>query len=138
VLGAIDQTEFMTAVNGNDHSLWKVPCGFFPIGAPMASDAGMAALTSPRDLAKVKQEVKAAGYKGEKIVLLGAVDFPIIKPLGDVTADLLRKLDMTWIIRVLLHPCAPALAGYKPRHGETAAGGPGGAGQALQGAAVHG
>jgi peptide/nickel transport system substrate-binding protein len=94
LLGAIDQTEFMTAVNGNDHSLWKVPCGFFPIGAPMASDAGMTALTGPRDLAKVKQEVKAAGYKGERIVLLGAVDFPIIKPLGDVTADLLSKLDM--------------------------------------------
>ncbi len=30
----------------------------------------------------------------EKIVLLGAVGFPSIKPLGDVTADLLRKLNM--------------------------------------------
>ena len=94
LLGAIDQTDFMTAAMGTDRSLWNVPCGFFPIGAPMASNAGMAALTSPRDLAKVRRELEAAGYKGEKIVLLGAVDFPVIKPLGDVTADLLGKLGM--------------------------------------------
>jgi len=94
LLGAIDQSDFMTAVAGNDHSLWKVPCGFFPIGGPMASEAGMAALTTPRDRARVKRELEAAGYKGEKVVLLGAADFVIIKPLADVTADLLRRLGM--------------------------------------------
>jgi peptide/nickel transport system substrate-binding protein len=29
LLGAIDQTEFMAAVMGDDRSLWKVPCGFY-------------------------------------------------------------------------------------------------------------
>ncbi|MBV9357607.1 MAG: ABC transporter substrate-binding protein, partial [Chloroflexi bacterium] len=94
LLGAIDQTEFMTAVMGTDPALWNVPCGFFPIGSPMASDAGMGALTGPRDLAKAKRELEGAGYKGEKVVLLAAAEVPINKLLGDVTADLLGQLGM--------------------------------------------
>jgi peptide/nickel transport system substrate-binding protein len=54
----------------------------------------MTALTGPRELAKVKREIEAAGYKGEKIVLLGPTDIPSAKALADITGDLLRKLGL--------------------------------------------
>jgi hypothetical protein len=41
-----------------------VPTGFFPLGSPMASDEGLAALTGPRDLRKVRENVRSAGYQG--------------------------------------------------------------------------
>jgi peptide/nickel transport system substrate-binding protein len=51
-------------------SAWHVPTGYFPPGTPMASDAGISELTSPRDLEKVRSDLQAAGYRGEKIVLV--------------------------------------------------------------------
>ncbi len=45
LLGVVDQTEAMIAVAGTGPTLRRVPCGFFPPGSPMASDAGMAVLT---------------------------------------------------------------------------------------------
>ncbi len=65
LLGAIDQSEFAAAAMGTDPSLWRVPCGYFAPSSPLASDVGMAALTAKRDYAEVKQNLQAAGYKGE-------------------------------------------------------------------------
>ena len=75
-MGAIDQKEFMIAMQGEDTSLWSVPCGFFPPASPLASDAGMAALTGKRDYAAVKKALEKAGYQGEKVVLMVATDQP--------------------------------------------------------------
>ena len=36
----------------------------------MASDAGMSVLTAPRDYAKVRRDLAAAGYNGEKFGFL--------------------------------------------------------------------
>ena len=94
LLGAIDQGQYMMAMMGTDTSLWEVPVGFFPPISPLASDAGMSALTSPRDDAAVKQALAAAGYKGEPVVLMVATDFPILKALGDVAADMLIRVGM--------------------------------------------
>ncbi|MFI5013006.1 MAG: ABC transporter substrate-binding protein [Hyphomicrobiales bacterium] len=91
LLGAVNQAEFMQAAGGDDPSIWKDRVGFFCPGTPMASDVGIEVLTGPRDLAKVRGEVKAAGYNGEKIVLLGATDVPILKAVADVTADLMQR-----------------------------------------------
>ena len=49
---------------------------------PMASDAGMENLTSPRNLDAVKKELAAAGYKGEKVALLGPMDIPARQGAG--------------------------------------------------------
>ena len=94
ILGAINQADFMTAAWGSEPGAWRDKVGFFPAGTPFASDAGMSALTSPRDLEKVKREVAASGYKGEPVVLLGATDFPIINALCLVGADLFRKIGL--------------------------------------------
>ena len=91
LLGAVDQSDFMTAIAGTDTSLWKDNVGFFPPGSPLQSDVGMAALTAPRDMDKVKREVVAAGYKGEKIVVMVATDFPVLNAMGQVGADMLKR-----------------------------------------------
>ena len=91
LLGAVNQADFMTAVATDDTAMWHVPSGFFCPGTPMASDVGMASLSGPRDYAKVKADLAAAGYKGERVVLLAATDFPVLKAMSDVCADMLQK-----------------------------------------------
>ena len=91
LLGAVNQADFMTAVAGEDKSLWKDGVGYFPPGSPLQTDAGMAALTGPRDMAKVRQAVKDAGYKGEKVVVMIASDFPVLNAMGQVGADMLKQ-----------------------------------------------
>ncbi len=92
--GAIDQAAFMTAAAGTDPAFQHTPCGYFTPGTPMASDAGMEALTSRRDRERVKQELGRAGYRGEKVVLLVAADSVTQKPMGDVAADMFHQVGM--------------------------------------------
>jgi len=94
LLGAIDQSEFVTAAMGTDPSLWHVPCGYFAPSSPLASDAGMAALTGKRDYAKVKRDLQAAGYKGETVALMVPQDFPWIKAVSDMAADMMKRVGM--------------------------------------------
>jgi peptide/nickel transport system substrate-binding protein len=91
LLGAVSQADVMTAVATDDEAMWHVPSAFFCPGTPMASGVGTAALTGPRDYAKVKADLAAAGYKGERVVLLAATDFPVLKAMSDVCADMLQK-----------------------------------------------
>ncbi len=92
LLGAVNQADFMSAVAGTDPSRWKDKIGYFPPGSPLASDVGMAALTGPRDYAKAKQEVLAAGYKGEPIVVMVATDYPTLNAMALVGVDMLKKV----------------------------------------------
>ena len=94
LMGAIDQTEFMTAGTSAGPTGWHVPTGYFPPDAPMASDVGLATLTGPRDLGKVRRDLQAAGYGGEKIVLITPANALTVKAFSDVAADRLRKVGM--------------------------------------------
>ena len=58
----------------------------------MATEAGAEVLKGPRDLAKARELIKQAGYKGEKVVLLDPTDFMVLHSLAMVTGDLLRRL----------------------------------------------
>jgi peptide/nickel transport system substrate-binding protein len=69
LLGAVNQTDFMTVVGGSDHRLWNDRVGLFAPGSPLASEAGLDVLSGPRDYEKVKRDLAAAGYRGEKIVM---------------------------------------------------------------------
>ena len=91
LMGAIRQQDYMQVVAGEDRSLWKDGSGFFLPGAPMSSDVGLEALTGPRDLAKVRADLAAAGYKGERVVLLAPADFPVLNGMSEVAADMLRQ-----------------------------------------------
>ncbi len=94
LLGAVDQTDVMSAVAGTDRALWKDRAGLFAPGSPLASEAGIEALSSPRDYDKVKRELAAAGYHGESIVVLGASGNGYIPIISQVGSDLLRRAGM--------------------------------------------
>ena len=85
----------MRAAIGDDESLWKTLPGFFTPGTPNSTTAGGQPLEGKRDFAAAKDLLQQAGYKGEPIVVLVATDQAPIKAMGDVTADLLRRLGMT-------------------------------------------
>jgi peptide/nickel transport system substrate-binding protein len=94
LLHAIDQSDYTASFAGDDASLQHVPVGVFCPGTPSASNAGMEVLTSKRDYDKVKRDIIAAGYKGERVVVLGATDFPILKGMADVCADMFKKIGL--------------------------------------------
>ena len=94
LLGAVNQSDFMQAVVGTDPSLWHDDVGVFCPGTPLANQAGMGVLTGKRDMAKVKADLAAAGYQGERVVVLVASDFPVLKALADVGADMLKQAGM--------------------------------------------
>src|SRR5579875_525746 len=41
---------------------------------------------------KVKREIAEAGYKGERVVLMLATDFPVLQAMGNVAADVLKRV----------------------------------------------
>jgi peptide/nickel transport system substrate-binding protein len=90
VMALVDQKDYMRAVAG-DEKYWQVCASMFICGTPMASDAGGEQLLKGTDLAKAKQLIQEAGYKGEKIVLMSATDQSIVNNQALVTAELLRK-----------------------------------------------
>jgi peptide/nickel transport system substrate-binding protein len=98
---AIVQADYMIAMNGNDPTRWRDGVGYFCPGLPMANAAGMAALTGPRSLDAAKRALADAGYKGERVVLLGPGDVPYAKILADVTADLYKRLGLNLDYQVM-------------------------------------
>ncbi len=95
VLHAVVQSDFLIGMLSEDRTLWHDGTGVFTPGTPLASEAGISAITGPRDIAKLKADLLAAGYKGETVALVVPTDFPNIKALSDVGADMLRKIGMT-------------------------------------------
>jgi peptide/nickel transport system substrate-binding protein len=93
VLSVIDQADFLAALAG-DKANWEICASFFTCGTPMASDAGNALLTGKRDYDKAKQMLAETGYKGEKVVVMDAVDQPVAHTQALVITEVLKKLGM--------------------------------------------
>jgi peptide/nickel transport system substrate-binding protein len=94
LLGAVDQTEFMTAVMGDDRSLWKTPCGFLTSLSPVVNDSELTVLAGKRDDEKVRRDLLAAGYRGEGVVLMAPQDVPNQKAMSEISADMMRRVGM--------------------------------------------
>ncbi|UFN50261.1 ABC transporter substrate-binding protein [Roseomonas sp. OT10] len=94
LLGAISQEDFMSAAYGTDPAAWEIGVGFFTSDSPMASKAALEPLTGKRDLAKVRRDLAAAGYAGEKVVVLQADDYATLKGLAEVAGHTLREVGM--------------------------------------------
>ncbi len=94
VLGAVSQADFLTAFMGEDRSLWRDGAGMFTPGTPLANDAGMEALTGPRDYDRTRRALKEAGYGNERVALIVPTDFPNLKAMADVGADMLKRIGM--------------------------------------------
>lgn len=91
-LGAIEQSDFMQAIVGNNAELWRGGVGMFTPGTPLASDEALGPLAGPRDLEAAKRALAAAGYAGERVVMLVPTDLPFIRAMSEVGADLFRRL----------------------------------------------
>ena len=94
VLRAVDQADFMQAVAGTDPALFRTGVGIFPPGTPCASDSGMAEHGGPPDWDALRRGLAEAGYRNERVVVLGASDRASIKALGDVAVDMLQRMGM--------------------------------------------
>jgi peptide/nickel transport system substrate-binding protein len=93
VLAVANQPDFLTALAG-DQKNWELCPSFFTCGTPMASDAGSAVLTGKRDFDKANKLIAEAGYKGERIVVLDAIDQPVAHSQALVVSDLLKNLGL--------------------------------------------
>ena len=90
---AVNQEDYMRAAVGDDQELWRICQSLFPCGMSYATqDAG--ARLMPADRALAKKMLAEAGYAGQRVVIINPTDFPLIGPLGQVTADLLKALGM--------------------------------------------
>ena len=95
VMMAVNQDDYMAAVYGTDDpSVWRSCYSLFPCGTPYETQNSAALMTGPYDPAKVKAALAAAGYKGERVVILNPTDFPTIAPLGQVTFAALKAAGM--------------------------------------------
>jgi peptide/nickel transport system substrate-binding protein len=94
ILMALSQDDYMRAVVGDDDSPWKPMPGYFPPGAPLYTEEGGDILKGPRKVEAAKRLLAESGYAGEPVTLMAAQDIPFHKAWGEVTVDLLKRLDM--------------------------------------------
>jgi peptide/nickel transport system substrate-binding protein len=94
LLGTVNQQDFISAIVGDDPTLGRSGVGCFPPASPMATNAGLEVLTGPRDLDRARQDIAAAGYKGERVVLPANSAFPEDKRCSEVGADVMKKVGL--------------------------------------------
>jgi peptide/nickel transport system substrate-binding protein len=94
VLTAVNQSDYMAAISSGDEHAWRTCYAMFGCGLPGVDEVGASLMTPPRDLDAARKAVAAAGYAGEKVVILNPTDLPAVGPHGELTADLLRRLGM--------------------------------------------
>ncbi|MBN8871421.1 MAG: ABC transporter substrate-binding protein [Rhodospirillales bacterium] len=88
---AVNQEDYMRAAVGDDTKLWRTCHSLFPCGLPYDDDAAGAKLM-PGNLDLAKKLLGESGYAGQTVVVINPTDYPVIGPLGQITADLLRKI----------------------------------------------
>ena len=90
---AVDQRDYLRSVAGDDPAGWGVCEGVFTCDTPLANEVGSDAL-KVRNIERAKAALQAAGYNGEKVVLIAPGDYPQINALSMMTADIIRRLGM--------------------------------------------
>lgn len=94
ILYAANQDDYLRAITGNDPEIFSECHSMWPCGTPYGRETLPAELRGPPDLNRAKAMLRDAGYRGEKVVILNPSDLPSIGPFGQVTNDLLRRLEM--------------------------------------------
>ena len=94
MLEAVNQADYMTAVAGTDHAMWKTDVGVFTPGTPLAAAVPPGLFSDKQDYARIKKDLAAAGYKGEKVVMLSTSDLPVLTAESQVGADSFRKMGL--------------------------------------------
>ena len=93
VLAVADQRDYMNAIAG-DQSNWRTCFSFYACDGSEPNERGGEALSRPRDYEKAKGLIAEAGYKGERVVVLDAVDIQQGHMAALVTKDLLQRLGL--------------------------------------------
>ncbi len=97
MLLGVNQEDYMRAAVGEDTSLWTTCPSLFPRNTPYYSEDGKALM--PGDLAAARKALGESGYSGQPVVIINPTDFPTIGALGQVTADMLKKIGMNVDLR---------------------------------------
>jgi peptide/nickel transport system substrate-binding protein len=90
----LNQEDYMRAVVGSDDDLWKPIPSFFTPGTPLYTEEGGDILKGERNFDAAKKLLAEAGYDGLPVTCLVAQDQPALKAMGEITADLLKRLGM--------------------------------------------
>ena len=94
VLAGLSQTDVLEAVAGAEPAMMRGPAGMFIPGSPFANDVGLERFRTPPNVEQAKRDLAAAGYKGERIVVLSATSIPSIWALAQVANDGLKKMGL--------------------------------------------
>ncbi len=92
-LGAARQREFMEAFS-SDASTWRDGVGLFTPGTPMANTAGLDRYADTMTPDQARRAVEAAGYKGERLVMMQPTDHPVNNAMSQVGADLFKRIGL--------------------------------------------
>lgn len=91
VASAVRQEDYLQSIVGSP-DLYTGCRSFFPCGLPSSTGAGGEAMTGNLDAGR--KALQNSGYNGEKIVIISPTDIPTVAPMGQITADLLKRLGM--------------------------------------------
>jgi peptide/nickel transport system substrate-binding protein len=94
ILAAIDPTEVMQALMGDDREAWTAPIGCFLPGTESENDAGMNLLGGKKEPAEISAALRASGYKGEKLVLMHTTDQPFYDTMSTVVGATMTKVGL--------------------------------------------
>jgi peptide/nickel transport system substrate-binding protein len=92
VMYSVVQEDYMRASRGDDTADWTTCRSLWPRHTPYYHDEGEALM--PASLDRARAALREAGYANQKVVVINPTDFPDIGPLGQVTADTLRRLNV--------------------------------------------
>jgi peptide/nickel transport system substrate-binding protein len=89
---AVDQNVFLKSAT-SDPKLMKPCYSYYGTDSPYYSEAGSDVLKTT-SLDKAKAALKASGYNGEKVVILGVMEQPALAAMCQVAEDLMRRMGM--------------------------------------------
>jgi peptide/nickel transport system substrate-binding protein len=93
LLTAVSQEDYMRSFLDDDN-LWKPMRGYFTPGTPLYNEEGGEILKGPRDFDAGKSLLAESGYANQPVTCLVAQDIPFVKAWGEVTAEMLKRLNI--------------------------------------------
>ncbi len=92
VLAAIDQTELMTALMGEDRTAYNAPVGMYMPDGESASPAGMELVAGGRSEDELRRMLAASGYAGETLLLMHPTDQHFYDVMTSVVSARLKRI----------------------------------------------
>jgi peptide/nickel transport system substrate-binding protein len=94
VASAVSQTDITQAIVGADPSLQSECYSMYNCRLPGMAQPGHDLMAGKKDYKALAEQVKKAGYNGEKIVLFRVTDNVLTYPISPVILDVMQKMGM--------------------------------------------